>query len=69
MLVAAVEWELEGPPSRCCAATRSPPRSGSSPGPELGDAVRELEAAQYAGEVGDRDGAIAASARPGDASR
>ena len=45
--------------SRSCAATSWPPSSASSRGPELGELLAELEAAQYAGEVGTREEAVA----------
>jgi len=59
MLVAAVKWELEGPADPLLRGDEIAAEVGIEPGPELGVAVRELEAAQYAGEVRDRDGAIA----------
>ena len=46
----------------CLTPRRLLPRSnaelGIEPGPELGAALAELEAAQYAGEVADRAGAL-----------
>ena len=48
---------------RCCAATSSPPSWASTQGPELGELLAELEAAQYAGEVSDRDEASSTPAR------
>ena len=44
--------------SRCCAATSWRAELGIEQGPELGELLAELEAAQYAGEVGDRAEAV-----------
>ncbi len=59
MLAAAVEWELRGPPPPILRGDEIAEAVGIEPGPLLGSAVRELEGAQYAGEVTERDGAIA----------
>lgn len=59
MLEAAVEWELRGPPEPILRGDEIAASVGIDPGPLLGAAVRELEGAQYAGEVSDREGAIA----------
>jgi putative nucleotidyltransferase with HDIG domain len=58
MLAAAVEWERRGPPEPLLRGDEIAAEVGIEPGPGLGEAVRELEAAQYAGEVGDRDAAV-----------
>ena len=59
MLAAGVAWEREGPPAPLLRGNEIAAAAGIEPGPALGEAVRELEAAQYAGEVTDRDGAVA----------
>ena len=59
MLAAATEWEREGPATPLMRGDEIAAAAGIEPGPLLGAAVRELEGAQYAGEVGDRDQAIA----------
>jgi poly(A) polymerase len=59
MLAAATEWELQGPATPILRGDEIAASAGIEPGPLLGAAVRELEAAQYAGEVADRDAAIA----------
>jgi putative nucleotidyltransferase with HDIG domain len=59
MLAAAVEWEREGPPEPLLRGDEIAAAAEIEPGPELGEAVRELEAAQFADEVRDRDAAVA----------
>jgi putative nucleotidyltransferase with HDIG domain len=59
MLAAAVAWEREGVPEPLIRGDEIAAETGIAPGPALGEAVTELEAAQYAGEVTDREGAIA----------
>lgn len=59
MLEAAAEWEREGPAPPLLRGDEIAAEAGIAPGPDLGEAVRELEAAQFAGEVGDREDAIA----------
>ena len=59
MLAAAVEWEGEGSPEPLLRGDEIAAEAGIEPGPALGEAVAELEAAQYTGEVTNRDGAIA----------
>jgi hypothetical protein len=59
MLVAAVAWEREGPPEPLLRGDEIAAEAGIEPGPALGEAVKELEAAQYAGEVTDREAAAA----------
>jgi putative nucleotidyltransferase with HDIG domain len=58
MLAAAVAWEREGAPEPLLRGDEIAAETGIAPGPALGEAVTELEAAQYAGEVTDLDGAI-----------
>jgi poly(A) polymerase len=59
MLAAAVAWEREGAPEPLLRGDEIAAETGIAPGPALGEAVTELAAAQYAGEVADREGAIA----------
>jgi len=59
MLAAAVAWEREGTPEPLLRGDEIAAETGIAPGPALGEAVTELAAAQYAGEVADREGAIA----------
>ena len=59
MLAAAVAWEREGPPEPLLRGDEIAAEAGIEPGPALGEAVSELEAAQYTGEVTDREGAVA----------
>jgi putative nucleotidyltransferase with HDIG domain len=58
MLEAAVAWEDEAP-EPLLRGDEIAAEVGIEPGPLLGEAVSELAAARYAGEVGDRAGAIA----------
>lgn len=59
LLAVAVPWELEEPPEPLLRGDEIASATGIAPGPCLGDAVRELAAAQWCGEVSDRAGAIA----------
>lgn len=58
MIAAALDWRREGPPQPLLRGDELAAELGIEPGPELGSALAELEAAQYAGEVTDRAGAI-----------
>lgn len=58
MLAAALDWHRDGPPVPLLRGDDLATELGISPGPELGDLLAELEAAQYAGEVADRQTAI-----------
>jgi poly(A) polymerase len=58
MLAAALEWRRDGPPVPLVRGDELAAELGIVPGPELGDLLAELEAAQYAGEVADRRAAI-----------
>ncbi|MGN6256234.1 MAG: HD domain-containing protein [Solirubrobacterales bacterium] len=58
MIAAALDWGREGPPPPLLRGDEVAAELGIEPGPELGSAMAELEAAQYAGEVTDRAGAI-----------
>ena len=59
MLEAAVSWDRDGPPEPLLRGDEIAAEAGIEPGPRLGEAVAELEAAQYAGEVADREAAAA----------
>lgn len=58
MIVAALDWRREGPPEPLLRGDEVAAELGIEPGPELGSALAELEAAQYAGEITDREGAL-----------
>jgi poly(A) polymerase len=58
MLAAALDWRREGPPRSPIPGDELAAAVGIEPGPELGRIIGELEAAVYAGEVADRDGAV-----------
>lgn len=58
MIAAGLDWRREGPPPPLLRGDEIAAELGIEPGPELGSALAELEAAQYAGEVTDREGAI-----------
>ena len=58
MIAAGLDWRREGPPSPLLRGDEIAAELGIEPGPELGNAVAELEAAQYAGEITDREGAL-----------
>src|SRR5215218_1500274 len=58
MIAAGLDWRREGPPAPLLRGDEIAAELGIAPGPELGAALEELEAAQYAGEVTDRMGAL-----------
>lgn len=58
MLAAALDWRREGPPRPLVRGDELAAELGLPEGPELGELLAELEAAQYAGEVADRQAAI-----------
>jgi poly(A) polymerase len=58
MIGAALDWRRDGPPRPLLRGDELADELGIEPGPELGALLAELEAAQYAGEVSDRAGAI-----------
>ena len=59
ILALAVPWEREGPAEPLLRGDEIAAEAGIEPGPVLGEAVAELEAAQYSGEVGTREEAVA----------
>jgi putative nucleotidyltransferase with HDIG domain len=58
MIAAALDWRRDGPPPPLLRGDELAAELGIPEGPQLGAAIAELEAAQYAGEVTDRAGAI-----------
>ncbi len=58
MLAAALDWRRDGPPRPLVRGDELAAELGIAEGPELGDLLAELEAAQYAGEVKTREEAI-----------
>jgi putative nucleotidyltransferase with HDIG domain len=58
MLAAAIAWEDEGP-EPLLRGDEITAEVGIEPGPLLGEAIAELAAARFAGEVGDRAAALA----------
>lgn len=58
MLAAALEWRREGPPKPLLRGDELAAELGIPEGPEVGELLAELEAAQYAGEVDSREEAI-----------
>jgi len=58
MIAAGLDWRQQGPPPPLLRGDEIAAELGIEPGPELGAALAELEAAQYAGEVSDRMGAL-----------
>jgi tRNA nucleotidyltransferase/poly(A) polymerase len=58
MIAAALDWRRDGPPTPLLQGDELAREVGLEPGPRLGEALAELEAAQYAGEVTDRAAAV-----------
>ena len=58
MLAAALDWRRDGPPPPLLRGDELAAEVGIEPGPELGELMAELEAAQYAGEVTTREQAV-----------
>jgi len=58
MLAAALEWHCDGPPSPLVGGEQLVDALGLQPGPEVGRLLGEIEAAQYAGEVGTPEEAL-----------
>ncbi len=58
MLAAALDWRREGPPKPLLRGDELAVELGIDEGPELAELLAELEAAQYAGEIADRQAAV-----------
>ncbi len=58
MLAAALDWRRDGPPEPLLRGDELAGELGIEPGPELGDLLAELEAAQYAGELSTPEQAV-----------
>jgi putative nucleotidyltransferase with HDIG domain len=58
MIAAALDWRRDGPPAPLLRGDELAAEVGIEPGPELGELLAELEAAQYAGEVSTREQAV-----------
>jgi poly(A) polymerase len=58
MVAAALDWRRQGPPPPLLRGDELAAELGIDEGPRLGELLAELEAAQYAGEVGDRAEAL-----------
>jgi putative nucleotidyltransferase with HDIG domain len=58
MLAAALDWRRDGPPDPLVRGDDLAAELGISGGPELGELLAELEAAQYAGEISTREDAL-----------
>jgi len=58
MLADALDWRHDGPPAPLIAGDELAAELGMAEGPELGELLAELEAAQYAGEVATREDAV-----------
>jgi putative nucleotidyltransferase with HDIG domain len=58
MLADALDWRREGPPQPLLRGDELAAELGLGEGPALGELLAELEAAQYAGEVSNRDEAL-----------
>ena len=59
MLAAALDWRRDGPPPQLLPGDELAAELDIPEGPELGELIAGLEAAQYAGEVGSREEAVA----------
>jgi hypothetical protein len=58
MVAAGLDWRRDGPPTPLLNGDELCRELGLEPGPKLGELLAELEAAQYAGEVADREAAL-----------
>lgn len=58
LVAAGLDWRREGPPPPLLRGDELAAALDIEPGPTLGEALGELEAAQFAGEVSDRAGAL-----------
>jgi tRNA nucleotidyltransferase/poly(A) polymerase len=58
MLAAALDWRRDGPPRPLLRGNELAAELGLAEGPEVGELLAELEAAQYAGEISTKAGAV-----------
>jgi putative nucleotidyltransferase with HDIG domain len=58
MLAAALDWRRDGPPRPLVRGDELAVELDLPPGPEVGELLAELEAAQYAGEISSRAAAV-----------
>jgi poly(A) polymerase len=58
ILATALDWRRDGPPRPLLRGDELAAELDLEPGPELGELLAELEAAQYAGEVSTREEAV-----------
>jgi putative nucleotidyltransferase with HDIG domain len=58
MLAASLDWRRQGPPRPLLRGDELAAVLDVPPGPELGELLAELEAAQYAGEISTQDEAV-----------
>ena len=63
MLAAALDWRRDGPPPPLLRGDELAAELGIGEGPELGELLAELEAAQYAGEIDTPEQAVALAAK------
>lgn len=66
MIAAALDWRRDGPPQPLLRGDELAAELGIAAGPELGDLLAELEAAQYAGEISTRAEAVEFARRHGE---
>ncbi|HEV3320696.1 MAG TPA: HD domain-containing protein [Solirubrobacteraceae bacterium] len=59
MLVDAIAWRADGPPQPLLRGDELASELGISAGPRLGELLEELAASQYAGEIANREEALA----------
>jgi poly(A) polymerase len=63
MLAAALDWRRDGPPAPLLRGDEMAAELGIAEGPEVGELLAELEAAQYAGEVATAEEALGLARR------
>ncbi len=63
LLGEALRWRADGPPPPLLRGDELAAELGLRPGPEIGRLLRELEAAQFAREIGSREDAVALARR------
>lgn len=58
MVARSLDWDKNGPPQPFVPGDELAEKLGIEPGPELGEVIRELAAARYAGEINDANEAV-----------